>query len=124
MELSAETEPADTDDSRPDLIPIPDVADLLGVPVTRVHQYLRDGQLVAVRGEGGVRRVPAQFIKDGAPVKHLTAVITLLRDARYADGEIVEWLFRPDGSLPGTPIAALRANRSGEVKRRAQVAGY
>ena len=42
----------------------------------------------------------------------------------FADAEIVDWLFRDDESLPGTPIQALRENRGSEVKRRAQVAGY
>jgi hypothetical protein len=51
-------------------------------------------------------------------------VITVLRDARFTDDEIVEWLHRSDDSLPGSPIEALRANRGSEVKRRAQVAGY
>lgn len=107
-----------------ELLAIPDVATLLGVPVTRVHQYLRDGQLVSVPDERGVRCVPAELVQDGAIVKHLPSVITQLRDARYDDGEIVTWLFRDDESLPGSPIAALRANRGSEVKRRAQVAGY
>jgi hypothetical protein len=43
---------------------------------------------------------------------------------RYSDDEIVEWLYREDDSLPGSPIEALRANRGSEVKRRAQVAGF
>ncbi len=63
-------------------------------------------------------------MQDGPIVKHLPSVITQLRDARYADDEIVAWLFRDDDSLPGSPIDALRANRGSEVKRRAQVAGY
>jgi hypothetical protein len=63
-------------------------------------------------------------VQNGAVVKSLPAVITVLRDARFADSEIVDWLFREDDSLPGSPIAALRANRGSEVKRRAQVAGY
>ena len=64
------------------------------------------------------------MVKDGAVVKSLPSVITLLRDAHYADDEIVDWLHREDDSLPGSPIEALRANRGSEVKRRAQVAGY
>jgi hypothetical protein len=107
-----------------DLLPLPDVAAALGVPVTRVHQLVRDGQLVAVRHDEGPRGVPADFIQDGTVVKSLPSVITMLRDARFADDEIVDWLFRADDSLPGTPIEALRANRGSEVKRRAQVAGY
>jgi hypothetical protein len=103
---------------------VPDVAEALAVPITRVHQHLRDGALVGVRGPDGVRRVPAGFVQDGAIVKGLASVITLLRDARYADSEIVEWLYRSDESLPGSPIEALRENRGTEVKRRAQVAGF
>ncbi|HEY2273258.1 MAG TPA: Rv2175c family DNA-binding protein [Jatrophihabitantaceae bacterium] len=107
-----------------DLLPLPDVAAALGVPVTRVHQLVRDGLLVAIHPDEGPHGVPAEFIQDGAVVKSLPSVITMLRDARFADEEIVDWLFRADDSLPGKPIEALRANRGSEVKRRAQVAGY
>lgn len=107
-----------------ELLPFPDVAAALGVPVTKVHQLVRDGQLVALRPADGPRGVPAEFVQDGAVVKSLPAVITLLRDAHFADDEIVDWLYRADDSLPGTPIEALRSNRGSEVKRRAQVAGY
>ena len=107
-----------------DLLTIPAAAQALGVPVTRVHQDLRDGLLVGVRDKNGLRCVPALLLQDGAIVKSLPAVITQLRDARYSDSEIVEWLFRSDESLPGTPVEALRENRGTEVKRRAQVAGY
>jgi hypothetical protein len=107
-----------------ELIPLPAAAEALGVPVNRVHQLLRDGHLLQVHDEAGLRCIPAELIQDGAVVKALPSVITQLRDARYADDEIVEWLFREDDSLPGSPIAALRANRGSEVKRRAQVAGF
>jgi len=107
-----------------ELLTVPAVAQALGVSVTQVHQDLRDGHLVGVRDEAGLRCVPALLVQDGAIVKSLTAVITQLRDARYSDTEIVEWLFRSDDSLPGMPIEALRENRGTEVKRRAQVAGY
>jgi excisionase family DNA binding protein len=108
-----------------ELLALPDVAERLGMPVTRVHQLLRDGQLVAVRPDGGPRRIPASFVQDGLVVKALPAVITQLRDARYSDEEIVDWMHRPDPTLQdGTAIAALRANHGTEVRRRAQVAGY
>jgi hypothetical protein len=107
-----------------DVLALPDVAGALGVPITRVHQYVRDGNLVVTRVADGPRAVPALFIQDGMIVKALPAVITILRDARFSDDEIVDWLHRGDDSLPGSPIEALRANRGSEVKRRAQVAGY
>jgi tagatose-1,6-bisphosphate aldolase non-catalytic subunit AgaZ/GatZ len=107
-----------------ELMSFPAVAEALGVPVTRVHQYVRDGHLIEVRDDQGKRAVPALLVKDGAIVKWLPSVITQLRDARFADAEILDWLFRDDETLPGSPIEALRANRGSEVKRRAQVAGY
>jgi hypothetical protein len=107
-----------------ELLTFPAVAEALGVPVTRMHQYVRDGHLVAVRDAAGAKCVPALFVQEGAVVKSLHSVITMLRDARFDDHEIVDWLFREEDSLPGSPIEALRANRGSEVKRRAQVAGY
>lgn len=108
-----------------ELVTFPDIAECLGLPVNRVHQLVRDGLLVAVSNADGVRCVPAEFVQDGAVVKGLSGVVHLLRDAHFDDGEIVDWLFRADDTLPGgSPVEALRANHSTEVKRRAQVAGY
>ncbi len=106
-----------------ELLSLPLLADRMGVPVTRVHQYVRDGELIVVHGPDGVRSIPADFVDGGAVVKSLPSVIRLLRDARFTDAEIVDWLFADDDSLPGTPIGALRANRGTEIKRRAQAAG-
>lgn len=107
-----------------ELLPLPEVAELLELPITAVHQLVRDGDLIAVRLEGGPRSVPADFVADGLVVKGLPGVIRLLRDNRYDDAEIVDWLYRADDSLPGTPIQALRENRGTEIKRRAQAAGF
>ena len=107
-----------------ELLPLPDVAERLDLPITRVHQLVNDGDVIALRVEGRPIAVPAPFLDDEGPVKGLPAVINLLRDAHYGDEEIVDWLFRADDSLPGTPIQALRENRGTEIKRRAQSAGY
>ena len=42
---------------------LPGVAELLGIPVTKVHQHLREGHLVAVRRAGDVL-VPRVFFTD------------------------------------------------------------
>jgi len=103
---------------------VPDVAEALGVEVTKVRQHLREGKLLAVRREADAPlTIPAAFVQDGAIVKHLPGVITLLRDARYGDDEAIGWLFTDD-DLPGSPIQALRENRGTEVKRRAQALGF
>ena len=107
-----------------ELISVADAAAVLGVTVTRVSQFLRDGTLVGLRRAGDSPLVPADLLQGAAVVKGLPGTITLLRDAGYQDNEIVAWLFRADDSLTGTPIQALRANRGREVKRRAQVSGY
>src|ERR1700689_4467907 len=75
----------------PELITLDLAAQSLGVSIKRVHQLLSDGDLVAIRGEDGIRRVPSEFLGDGAVVKTLPSVITLLRDAHYEDSEIIEW---------------------------------
>ena len=107
-----------------ELLTFREAAEALNLPVKRIDQYVRDGHLVHIVGTDGTRVIPADFVQDGEIVKHLRAVITQLRDARYKDSEIIDWLFRADDSLPGKPIDALRANRGSEVKRRAQVAGF
>jgi hypothetical protein len=109
--------------SEPTFIALPDVSELLELQIIRVHQLIRDRQLLSVR-RNGVRVVPSEFIKDGLVVKSLAGVITLLADAGYDDEESIEWLFRSDDTLPGRPIDALRDNRGTEIKRRAQAAGF
>ncbi|MEU7481047.1 Rv2175c family DNA-binding protein [Lentzea sp. NPDC042327] len=106
-----------------EVLPLPEVADRLGLPVTRVHQMLRDGQLLAERRDG-VLVVPEAFLAAAGVVKGLPGTITVLRDQGFSTNEILRWLFAEDDSLPGTPIEALRGDRGREVKRRAQAMGF
>ncbi|WP_441246534.1 Rv2175c family DNA-binding protein [Kitasatospora sp. McL0602] len=100
---------------------LPDICERWGVPVTDVRDMVRSGQLIAVRrGPNNSLQVPAAFIEDTGLVKHLVATLTLLRDCKFTDLEILEWLFTEQPSLPGSPIQALVENRGTEVKRRAQ----
>lgn len=108
-----------------EVLPLPDVADRLELPVTKVRQALRDGQLLAVR-RAGVLSVPTSFITDdGQIVKGLPGTITVLADAGFTPDDMLRWLFEPDDTLPGgTPIDALRATGGREVKRRAQALAF
>lgn len=106
-----------------ELIPIPEVAKLFDRPATRVHQLVREGQLLAVWRDGELS-VPSAFLADATIVKGLPGTITLLNDAGYHPEEILRWLFTEDDTLPGSPIQALRENRGREVKRRAQAMGF
>jgi Rv2175c C-terminal domain of unknown function/Helix-turn-helix domain len=100
-----------------------EVADALGVSPNRVRQLLRDGKLVAVPGSGN-SRIPADFLQDGAVLKHLPGLLTVLRDGGFSEQEAFDWLFREDPTLPGTPVQALRGDRHTEVTRRAQALAY
>ena len=112
------------------------VAELLGVPISRVHQQLREGHLVAVRRGGGVVVPQVFFTKSGHVVKSLPGLLTILHDGGYHDTEIVRWLFTPDPSLTVTrdgtrdainnarPVDALHAHQAREVVRRAQAMAY
>jgi hypothetical protein len=104
-------------------LPLPDVAESLGMDILRARQLVRDRQVLAVR-RAGVLYVPAGFVQDGHVVKGLPGVLNLLADAKYSDDEAIEWLFTADDSLPGTPVQALRENRGTEIKRRAQALGF
>lgn len=107
-----------------EVLPLPEVAHRLGLPVTRVQQALRDGHLLAVR-RAGTLAVPAVFLTDdGAVVKGLSGTITVLTDSGFGPNDIMRWLFTADESLPGTPIEALRGSRGREVKRRAQALAF
>jgi hypothetical protein len=115
---------------------LPEVAELLHVPVTKVHQQLREGHLVAVR-RGGVPMVPKVFLTaHGQVVKSLPGLLAVLRDGGYHDTEILRWLFTADPSLTVTrdgvresisnarPVDALHAHQAREVIRRAQAMAY
>jgi hypothetical protein len=115
---------------------LPAVADLLGIPVTKVQQQLREGNLIAVRREGAVVVPKVFFDETGHVVKTLPGLLVVLRDGGYRNTEIVRWLFTPDPSLTisrdGTtdkqanarPVDALHSHQAREVVRRAQAMAY
>ncbi|OBH68597.1 DNA-binding protein [Mycobacterium intracellulare] len=130
--------PAGDDVLDPDepIYDLPRVAELLKIPVTKVHQQLRDGQLVAVRRGEGVVVPQVFFTQSGEVVKSLPGLLTILHDGGYHDTEIVRWLFTRDPSLTVTrdgskdaisnarPVDALHAHQAREVVRRAQAMAY
>jgi hypothetical protein len=108
-----------------EVLPLPAVADRLGLPPNKVRQALRDGHLLAVRRAGELT-VPVLFLADdGQIVKGLPGTITVLADAGFSPDDMLRWLFEADETLPGgTPIGALRATGGREVKRRAQALAF
>ncbi|MER7890946.1 Rv2175c family DNA-binding protein [Micromonospora sp. NPDC048909] len=124
--------PADQAAAGPDLagpadaagwLTLPDVAERLDVSISKVHQMIRDRELLAVRRDG-IRRVPAELVANHTVLKHLPGVLNLLADAGYDDEAALRWLYEPDDSLSGTAAAALGGDQAREVKRRAQALGF
>jgi hypothetical protein len=115
---------------------LPAVAQLMGIPVTRVHQQLRERHLVAVRRAGTVVVPQVFFDNTGHVAKALSGLLVVLHDGGYTDTEIMRWLFTPDPSLTirrdGTteevanvrPVDALHSHQAREVVRRAQAMAY
>lgn len=105
----------------PAWLTIPEVAERLGIDVTRVRRLVQDRYLLAVRrGERNVLSIPEALLDGDGPVQNLRGTITVLDDSGFGDEEALRWLFTSDDSLPGTPIEALRAGRKTEIRRRAQ----
>lgn len=123
-------------DPTEDVYDLPTVADLLGVPVTKVHQQLREGHLIGVRRSGAVVVPKVFFDEAGHVVKSLPGLLVVLHDGGYRDTEIVRWLFTPDPSLTisrddttdkqanARPVDALHSHQAREVVRRAQALAY
>ena len=105
------------------VLPVAEVAQMLGVPVSRVHQMVRDGHLLSVRRDGAVW-VPSDFFADGAPLKGLSG-----RSCCCATGGTATRR-SSGGCSPTTPRCraarsqSLRAGRHREVKRRAQAMAF
>lgn len=102
---------------------VPDAAEQLGVPLSRVRQLIADREVLAVRiGERRVTAIPAKFLDEHGPRPELRGTFTVLADGGMDDEEIIGWLFTPDATLPveGAPIDAIRAGHKTEIRRRAQ----
>jgi hypothetical protein len=107
-----------------DWLSLPEVADRLGIPSSKVKQLLRDRKLLAATRPDGSRAVPAAFLDGDQVVKGLHGTLTVLLDCGFDDSEALRWLFTADETLPGTPIQALYKHRGTEVNRRAQALAF
>lgn len=102
---------------------VPDAAERLEVPLSRIRQLITDREVLSARvGERRVVAIPAKFLTDSGPRPELRGTFTVLADGGMSDAEIIAWLFTPDPTLPveGAPIDALRAGHKTEIRRRAQ----
>ncbi|MBP3087974.1 DNA-binding protein [Corynebacterium sp. sy017] len=103
---------------------VPEYAQRIGVPVTKVFHLLNDHKLISLKLEK-VQKIPEAFIAaKGNTNSFVPGVIALLADGGYSDEEIFSYLFTEDDSLPGRPIDALHGHLAREVMRRAQALAF
>ncbi|WP_040164136.1 Rv2175c family DNA-binding protein [Microbacterium gorillae] len=105
-----------------DWLALPDLVEVLGESLSRVRKLLDDQHLVGSRRDGALK-VPSVFIVDGHPLSSLRGTIIVLKDAGFADDELIDWLLAPEESIGLAPIEALRAGRKSEVRRVAAALG-
>ncbi|MGV0326268.1 Rv2175c family DNA-binding protein [Corynebacterium confusum] len=106
------------------MLTLPQVADKLGIAVTRVHDLLNAKKIIAWR-TGDKKLVPAAFFNDKDAIsKFVSGAITVLSDGGYSENEILRHLFTEDESLPGRPIDGLHGHLAREVIRRAQASAF
>ncbi|WP_153398661.1 Rv2175c family DNA-binding protein [Ornithinicoccus halotolerans] len=105
---------------------VPDIMELTGASLTQVRTWLRHRELVGMRrGPNNAVMVPASFVTQEGPVQTLRGTVTVLADGGMEDAEIIDWMHRPDDTLEGgSAIAALRAGRRAEVRKRAQEVAF
>lgn len=105
------------------LLALPDAAEALGVPVTKVHDYVGARKLV-VYVKDGKKFIAERLLGEDGLSKFVSGAITVLSDGGFDDNEILAFLFTPDDSLPGRPVDALHGQKAREVIRRAQAMAF
>ena len=82
--------------SNEQLLTFPEVAEKLGVPVTKVHDYVSNGKLVACKIDG-VKVVPQVLLDESGELsKFVAGAITVLYDGGFNQEEIIHYLFTED----------------------------
>ncbi len=98
---------------------VPEAAELLGVPLGRVHRLIEDHHLISIKRDG-VQYVPAELIVDQEPLPSLHGTIIVLLDAGFSLESAKQWLYTHNDILGQSPIEALVAGKKSEIRRLAQ----
>jgi len=104
---------------------IPEFADRLAVPATRVRDKIRDRAVIAIRrGPNNAWAIPSSFIVQGEGGPHIIAALrgtfTLLADAGFSDDEAMAWVLAHHDDLEMSPLDSLRLGHKAHVRRLAQ----
>ena len=103
-------------DSVQNWLSVPDVAELLSIPLGKVRRLIEEHHLISVR-RNGVQSIPAELIVNGEPLASLRGTILVLMDSGIDLDSAIEWLYTPNEILETTPIQALLSGRKTEIRR-------
>lgn len=109
-------------------LPLPDVAEKLGVKYTRVRQLVGDHKLIAYRNGEGILVVPAAALvdRDGRvePLGDLRGCVLTLLDAGFSEDEAVRWLLEVHPVFGRAPIELLREGAHKRVNKQARAEAF
>lgn len=108
--------------AEPEWLTVPDLVEILGQSVGRIHRLIEEHRLPATRRNGPVQ-VPAAVLRDGEPMSEVRGTLLVLLDLGFTEEEAIDWLISEDDALRATPLAAMRQGRKAEVRRAAQLQG-
>jgi hypothetical protein len=99
-----------------------ELAAAIGVPVSTLRQWVREGGLVTVpRGDRAIQSVPAAFVSNGALVRGLASAFTVLADVGFTPTDALIWLLTADDWLGARPVDLMAEGRDVAVRRRAMM---
>lgn len=120
--VTADAEVQQAETAEPEWLTVPDLVEILGEPVGRIHRLIEEHRLPATRRNGPVQ-VPAAVLRDGEPMSEVRGTLLVLLDLGFTEEEAIDWLIADDDALGTTPLAAMRQGRKAEVRRAAQLQG-
>ncbi|QNN63861.1 DNA-binding protein [Leucobacter denitrificans] len=98
---------------------VPELVELFGCSVGKVHRLLEEHYLASVKIDGIVQ-VPAEFVQNGDVIPSLRGTLLALLDSGFSEEEAVHWLLQENDELGERPIAVLRDGRKSAVRRATQ----
>ncbi|MBD3688841.1 DUF2384 domain-containing protein [Nanchangia anserum] len=109
-------------------LPLPDVAEALGIKYTRVRQLVADHKLVTFRDDRGILKVPAGCLieEEGRmrPLPDLRGTVLTLLDAGFSEDEAYAWLTSTHPALGEVPLELLRSGAHKRVNRQARAEAF
>lgn len=105
--------------SAPQYFTVPDLVELFGEPVGRIHRLIEDHYLAGTKVDG-VFKIPAEFVQNDEVIPAMRGTMLTLLDAGFSVDEAVRWLLTDNDELGQRPIDTMRAGHKAAVRRAVQ----